>query len=343
MKLLIRVLIIAVVSVCISRIVYVAGRNEEKPFTAVESDFGSEILKHFERDYILIVPEGNKAAFCREGDISPSGMMGHDTSLLGVNDDFMPYGMDDHVNTTATLRAIHKDAAELHVKVDTDFVSMGGGIRAETGMVTVPFSPSWKAAIYKGDAGALRVLLDKGLDVNSRDGYGRTLLMVAGFYGNSEMIKMLLDRNADISRKQKDGYTALTLSLQHADIVRLLLDKGAVIEKEDLFKAMRCELGTMKLLIERGADIHVKDEDGNTLLPWAFDENTDIVQFLLDKGAVIGPGDLIAAADQCKIKTMELFIKHGADIHMRDSQGRSLLTYARRPEMSELLKSHGLK
>ena len=72
--------------------------------------------------------------------------------------------------------------------------------------------------------------LDRGADVNAKFRYGMTALFKAAERGNADVVKLLLDRGADV--KVKDTFykaTAMTWALdgKHVSVVRLLLEKGA--------------------------------------------------------------------------------------------------------------------
>lgn len=85
-------------------------------------------------------------------------------------------------------------------------------------------------AVRKSDVAAVKAVLDQGVPVDARFRYDRTALSFAADRGSVEIVKMLLDRGAEVNAK--DTYyrlTALTWALEkgHVEIVRLLLDKGA--------------------------------------------------------------------------------------------------------------------
>jgi len=85
------------------------------------------------------------------------------------------------------------------------------------------------AAIYAGDAGALKAALDAGADVNARDATGDSPLHRASAGGNAEMVKGLLSKGAKVDARDDRQHTPLHWAAQngHADVARLLLDAGA--------------------------------------------------------------------------------------------------------------------
>src|SRR5207253_6066373 len=91
-------------------------------------------------------------------------------------------------------------------------------------------------ASRKGDAAAVKKLLDDGVDVNSKFRYGATALAFACDRGHLDVVKLLLDRGADVNAKDT-FYNATPLSWevspamgrkpQHPEILRLLVAKRA--------------------------------------------------------------------------------------------------------------------
>lgn len=83
---------------------------------------------------------------------------------------------------------------------------------------------------------ALPILLNGGADVNRRDNYGRTPLIVAmDESGDKEMVKELLLAGADINAVDKSGRSALHSVLMQGgeDIARYLVKKGADYNRAD--------------------------------------------------------------------------------------------------------------
>jgi hypothetical protein len=81
-----------------------------------------------------------------------------------------------------------------------------------------------------GNAARLKKLLGRGVDVNARDGQGRTLLMEAARQGNLDIVQVLIDAGADVNLRSNDGsLTALALAEWggHAPVAELLRRAGA--------------------------------------------------------------------------------------------------------------------
>ncbi len=80
-------------------------------------------------------------------------------------------------------------------------------------------------------------------DVNARNEFGWTALMMAAGSGTAESVKALLDAGADVNARDKDGRTALMRAASGgtaygtAESVKLLLDAGAHVNaREGLIK-----------------------------------------------------------------------------------------------------------
>jgi ankyrin repeat protein len=75
-------------------------------------------------------------------------------------------------------------------------------------------SPLLALVARRGDAEALRFLLARGVDVNVRDGAGRTPLMMAAHTDaySPEVVRLLLENGADPKVRSDDGETAASLA-----------------------------------------------------------------------------------------------------------------------------------
>jgi len=89
--------------------------------------------------------------------------------------------------------------------------------------------PGFRGAARYGDVERLRALLDTGSDVNARDRYHQTGLMLAAQGGHAEVVRVLIERGADLNVAAKFSLTALMLAVigGHTEVVRLLVAAGA--------------------------------------------------------------------------------------------------------------------
>jgi uncharacterized protein len=149
-------------------------------------------------------------------------------------------------------------------------------------------------------------LLDRGIDPNGRNDDCWTALLIAVLNGNKSVVQALLDRGAEINAKTGEwgslggGCTALMLAIseQHYELAKLLIEKKADVNiRNDLGKTALIiaadarfsgpqVLPIINILLENGADLETQDTDGSTaLMKAAFSGHTDIVRVLLERGA----------------------------------------------------------
>jgi ankyrin repeat protein len=87
--------------------------------------------------------------------------------------------------------------------------------------------------VWAADQGSVRVaelLLRAGADVNGSDNHGRTALMEAAEFGQTDLVAFLLDNAARINdRDTLQGHTALFTAAEggHLSLVKLLVGRGA--------------------------------------------------------------------------------------------------------------------
>jgi ankyrin repeat protein len=89
--------------------------------------------------------------------------------------------------------------------------------------------PDWERALLAGDIAALERGLETGLDVDARDRYGQTGLMLAAMHGEHEAVAWLLERGASLDQTAKYRLSALMLAVLngHREIVLMLVTAGA--------------------------------------------------------------------------------------------------------------------
>jgi len=55
----------------------------------------------------------------------------------------------------------------------------------------------------------VKLLLEKGANIDAKTNQGFTALMVASYKGQAEAVKLLLDKGANLEAKGYNGWTAL--------------------------------------------------------------------------------------------------------------------------------------
>jgi ankyrin repeat protein len=152
------------------------------------------------------------------------------------------------------------------------------------------------AAATTGSAGIAGLLLARGADIDAPNGQGNTPLHEAIQSGNVEIAVLLVEEGADLEARNVHEQTPLHRAVLREEraIGELLVARGAAIDPVDrfgrtpfLYVARQWgDVAFGRLLLSRGADIGVRDMDGQMALNLAawrgFD---DYVDFLLDSGA----------------------------------------------------------
>lgn len=162
------------------------------------------------------------------------------------------------------------------------------------------------SAAYSGKVEALRFLLRYGGSLNSRDADGRTVLMAAATSGSPAVVKEVLKSHPNVNarascgRCEHAGRTALMEVAAHdfwttspedvLEVTELLLHSGAQVNVRDgqgNTALILCTQHTTKLalpLIQAGADVNARNNVGDTALSQADDD--DLKRLLMQHGAV---------------------------------------------------------
>jgi ankyrin repeat protein len=148
-----------------------------------------------------------------------------------------------------------------------------------------------------GSLDAMRLLLDRGADVNAQNAFGSTALMWS--VSDAAKVRLLLDHGAQVNTAARSGRTALIIAAftnPSAEVVRLLLAKGAKVDVMDVRHVTPMnaatfgnDTATIRLLLEAGADLETPDTFiGLTpLMNAAGNRNVEAVKLLVAKGAKV--------------------------------------------------------
>jgi ankyrin repeat protein len=145
----------------------------------------------------------------------------------------------------------------------------------------------------------VKLLLDRGANINAQGGYYGNALQAAAYTGYRANVELLLDRGADINKRDPQGRLVVQLAMRgnKASIVDYLLSLGASPDwtSTDIqgrsalhFAASGGSAEVVKLILSSSIDfdINLSDTQGWTPLHWACrNGDIDTVQLLIDSGA----------------------------------------------------------
>jgi len=134
-------------------------------------------------------------------------------------------------------------------------------------------------AIKAGDIDEVRHAIENGMPVDITDWESFTALHFASEYEKSEIVHLLIERKANVLLRDLFGKTALHYAATNntAHITGYLLDNKADINTQNwngetaLIEAAQLTGGpeSLVLLLERMANIDIRDSGGATALDWA--------------------------------------------------------------------------
>ena len=196
-----------------------------------------------------------------------------------------------------------------------------------------------------GNVTELQKLIDNGLDVNSRDANGDTMLFyLLTHVADLEAAQILINAGADVNQPSSSGLTPILVATAAAAELQNSLSSGtnsdfdveqeiaqANMEQQKNFLIQR-SLNLLKLLIDNGADINQETPRGTPLMNAATsDLNLPLVELLLQSGAKVNQQDrygrtaLFYAAAFGSENISTTLLKAGADIRISDNDGRSYM------------------
>lgn len=143
-----------------------------------------------------------------------------------------------------------------------------------------------------GDTSAMNELFQRGVDPNSTDISGNTLLTIAANEGHIELVRLLIANKAKLNARNRNGETALQLAAYrgHEPIVHMLLAAGARTDTPGwpplIYAVMAKQESIVRTLLTAGASPDAVASNGQTALMFAVQQSDPtLVRLLLDAGA----------------------------------------------------------
>ncbi|EFX04858.1 ankyrin repeat-containing protein [Grosmannia clavigera kw1407] len=173
-----------------------------------------------------------------------------------------------------------------------------------------------QAASLQGQLKTIRLLIDRGANVNLQGGDYGSALQAASRNGYTEIVQILLNSGADVNL---DGGAALKAASRngHTEIVQILLNSGADVNLQggEYGSALQAASSfgykeVVQILLNSGADVNLQGgEYGSALQAASIFRHKEVVQILLNSGADVnldGGAALKAASRKGQTEIVEM-------------------------------------
>ncbi len=184
-------------------------------------------------------------------------------------------------------------------------------------------------AIRNGDIDRLKDQLTEE-SANAPNVRGATPLMYAAAFGNVQTMKLLIEKGADVNARNAVNATALLWCARDPEKARILIERGADVNAQSKQGATPLIVAALRpgnaaivaLLLEKGADPNLKGSRGITALHTAARSGDhETIRLLLAKGADVRAADflsrtpLFAASAAGRSEAIQVLIQAGADVN----------------------------
>ena len=166
----------------------------------------------------------------------------------------------------------------------------------------------------------VRLLIEKGADLNKTDPNGWTPVTNAIYKNNLNILQLLIERGADVNFVDSFNWTPLikAISTNKIEAVKVLIANGANVNLGAVISPLSAAVyknyfKIVKLLVENGALINLHNSIGKTPFHSAIlHKNMSIITYFLENGA-----NLISRTKHNNENAIELALKKNQPIIMK--------------------------
>ncbi|KAK2795613.1 hypothetical protein FQN50_009719 [Emmonsiellopsis sp. PD_5] len=194
------------------------------------------------------------------------------------------------------------------------------------------YTSAFEAAVHRGHANVVKLLLGQGVDVESRGKSSRNLLELASSRGHYDVVQLLVDHGADVNPQDSSHISALESACGSSilssayNMANLLIERRADLKSQGP-KALKSAVESRhyevaKLLLDHGVAANTPGEKNGTALGIASRCGMeDIVVLLIENGADVNFQDdnentaIHEAAFSGEENIVKLLIENGADVN----------------------------
>lgn len=256
--------------------------------------------------------------------------------------DLIEKGANVNVKGKGGYTALIKAASKGNVEVVEKLIETGADVDAKT-------HQGYTALMCTVSKEVVEKLVNAGADLNLRDNRGETALIKYAYERGGESVKILINAGADLDIQNVYGETALMSALLNNDEenANILVDAGADLNKQR-YDSKKCLMETYHLsgadevedIINNFCYDSLNDDEMEDMIEAFHDGDLKRAESLLDEffyEEIISGCDestaLMDAAFHGYTELVEKMIDKGADVTLKDVDGKDVLARAKGGDM----------